>query len=156
MISAKIITQPISWKPIDLSRELNDCLDICKLDIQDHIKKGIEIESGLPMAPLAESTVVSKSRSKNAKVVKHAHDTLQATENLLRNQLKDKATPANQEARLYIGVTREEIAGYLQEGTPKMPARPFFAISEKASSKIDELIGLKISRWLMKIINNAA
>jgi hypothetical protein len=143
----------------DLSREINDCASVVKLDIQKHIKeaKSIEDESGLK--PLAPATVAMKSKAKAgwmydgkpltgaqaAKIRRHATDPLQATENLLMNQKIAKATSARQVAEIEIGPTREKIYfKYLDE------ARTVWGISDGTVAKIDELIIARCDRLLAR------
>ena len=83
-----------------------------------------------------------------ARVRKHAHDPLIATENLMFNQKLGKATPSRQEATVQIGPTRETIYSYHDD------TRPVFGISDGVDKKIDQLIELRIDRILRKVFND--
>lgn len=135
---------------LDLTRELNDAAAIVKTDIQKRYADKIDLD-GSPTAPLAESTIASKLRSKNPKVRANAERPLIATENMWRNQKITKATKTNQTATIEIGPTRDEIYTYHHEGTANMPARPKFGIGEGVDAKIDEMVIRRVEGILARL-----
>lgn len=135
---------------LDLSEVLNDAALIVKKDIQDRYDKDINLD-GSRTAPLAESTIARKLKSKNAKTRDNAHKPLVATENMWRNQKIKKATKTNQVVEISIGPTRDEIYSYHHSGGPNLPARPKFGIADEVGKKIDELAILRIERGLAKL-----
>ncbi len=135
---------------LDLTRELNDAAAIVKTDIQKRYRDKIDLD-GSATAPLAESTIASKLRSKNKKVVANASNPLRATDNMMLNQKITKATKSNQVATIEIGPTRDEIYTYHHEGTAKMPARPKFGIGDGVDAKIDEMVVRRIEGILAKL-----
>ena len=158
MVVTKVVGMPeLKFLHFDLSQELNDAASICKLDIQQHFKEHKRIDTEGPLKPLAPSTIAAKSKASKgkrytaaeaARVRKHAHDPLIATENLMFNQKLGKATPSRQEATVQIGPTRETIYSYHDD------TRPVFGISEGVDTKIDHLFEARIDRILGKVFND--
>lgn len=132
---------------LDLSPEINRAATVIKRDIQEHIANEERIDGKGKQAPLSALTVAAKT-AKGGAAALHANDILIETENLWRNQRIDKATTAKQSAEITVGPTREEIATYLQDGTERMPARPFFGISDKGEASILRMVELAIERKL--------
>lgn len=154
MIQTKVVKTPnFGAFRLDLTRELNDAAKIVKLDIQTKMKDGKDYR-GETLAPLADSTVQRKRKSKNAKTRANAEKPMLATENLLRNQNIVKATKQKQSVEIYIGPTREEIYGYHADGpdhNSNLPVRETFGLADNLGDKIDQMVINNIERMLRNL-----
>ena len=125
-------------KPRDMLREIGD---IIVEDIKNRIvrtKQEPENEAPwAPWAPWAPSTAKGRERKGNA-----ALGLLFDSGNLL-NSIKAQIVGSHN--TLQIG-TNVPYAKYLQEGTEKMPARPFLGISKRAQQGIDQAIKLYMEK----------
>jgi phage gpG-like protein len=103
--------------------------------IAEAIKKGIEYNilqgleyTGNPVKPLAPRTVKKKKSSRP----------------LFQTGLLSRSVISKKEAKdtynIFISGNRSTIAVWLQEGTKRMPSRPFFGISKNVDSEIDKIL----------------
>lgn len=152
-----------NFSKVDLSQEINRAADIIKSDIQKHIWDEDRIDGGGSHYPLANSTVIQKARKKGklSTGTRTARQQLSAgaspehvlidTGNLYTNQKIQRASKARQRAEITIGPTRAQIGVWLQEGTEKMPERPFFGISQAAEKKVETMIVGAILREINRL-----
>jgi len=111
---------------LDLSKELNDAVDVIALDIQRGIEK--KRQFGKKFAKNADSTIRKKGFDHPL------YDT-----GLMFNadaMIKTKATPVKQQATLSPNEKRIDIAFWNDSGTDTIPARHFWGISQKAEKEI--------------------
>ncbi|NOS85230.1 MAG: hypothetical protein HOP31_08835 [Ignavibacteria bacterium] len=109
--------------------KLDRILKAIHLDVFENVLTGVTYLKS-PVAPLSPVTIRKKGHSKPFL------DT-----GILLSQFKDEIL-SETHGIVFIGNEneRDEIAYYLQEGTHKMPARPFFDFSEKVLSDIDKIL----------------
>lgn len=120
--------------PRDMLREIGD---IITEDIKHRIVKLKKDPQDTPWEPWAESTRKGRVRKGNA-----ALGLLFDTGRLLRSitaEVKNRGKKGGW--ALFVG-TNVKYATYLQNGTEKMPARPFLGVSKRAQSSIDQAIKL--------------
>lgn len=121
-------------RPRDMLREIGD---IITEDIKHRIVKLKADPEDQAWAPWAESTRKGRERKGNA-----ALGLLYNTGTLLHSITSQVVGSHN---TLQVG-TNVHYAKYLQEGTEKMPARPFLGISKRAQSAIDEAIKMYMEK----------
>jgi hypothetical protein len=123
---------------LDLSKELNDGIDI----IADDINKGIEEKQqfGKAFPDNAESTEKKKGFNHPLKDTGLMKDP--------DRMIKKKATRTRQVAELYPNERRANIAYWNQNGTDRIPRRPFWGISEDAKKRIFRLVERRIDKAL--------
>lgn len=104
-------------------------------EIAEAVKNGIERNianaqkyTGGAVSPLAFSTIRQKGFSRPL---------FQTGELLGSVEMTQSGINA---FNVFISSNRSEIAGYLNYGTSRMPARPFFGISEAVLRQIDEIL----------------
>ena len=128
-------------------RKLNDKAmmqeigDIVVEDIRHSITTTKKSPDEKPWAPWAPSTAKARERKGNA-----ALGLLFDTGNLLRSitaEVKNHGSKGG--VQVYIG-TNVKYAEWLNNGTEKMPARPFLGVSRRAKASIDEAIHLYLSK----------
>lgn len=135
---------------LDLSKELNMCAEIVKKNIRKRMKAHKDIR-GVALTPLAAKTIKRKASSGNPTVSKNAKNPMLATENLLKNQVVDKATKTNQVVTISIGPTRSEIYGYHHNGEGSLPQRQTFGIGPDDPAEFQKLIIYRIDSALSKL-----
>lgn len=124
--------------PRDMMQEIGD---IIVEDIKHRIVKLKQDPDDQPWAPWAESTRKGRERKGNA-----ALGLLYDTGTLLHSITSEvKNHGAKGGWSLQVG-TNVHYATYLNEGTEKMPARPFLGISKRAQASIDEAIKLYMEK----------
>lgn len=111
--------------------------DVIADDIKGHILTAQKIDGTGAMQPNAPSTIKRKGHSR----VLQGGDA--DSPNLLFNQRKTKIINGY---KIDIGPTRSKIGPYLHYGTEKIPARPFFGISQMAKRKVLKTAELIIER----------
>jgi phage gpG-like protein len=135
MIGLKIesnIKEFIASLPISLKlkpKALEDISEIVRKDIEQNLVTG----SGIDGASLTPK--------------KRGGRLFYQTGTLLKSV--QKRTGIN-EAEVFINSSRAKIASYLQSGTSKMKARPFFGISRRAQLEIDKYLLTKDKRELFE------
>lgn len=107
--------------------QLREIAEVVKNGIERNIATGQKYTGG-SVAPLAFSTIKQKGFSRP----------LFQTGQLLGSV---QLTPSGENAfDVFISSNRSEIASYLNFGTNRTPARPFFGISEAVQRQIDEIL----------------
>ncbi len=102
-------------------------------DIKDKMNNQVQID-GTPYAPLAQSTV----KQKRSKGYSEPTKRLIAT-GRLRNAIVMDVDKKVGTVTLLPPLNRAEIAYYQQTGTSRIPKTTFFAISDDAQKKLDEI-----------------
>lgn len=113
--------------------------DIISEDIKNMISTRKTGPDDKPWAPWAESTRKARERKGNA-----ALGLLVDSGTLLRSITSQVIGQHN---TVQIG-TNVHYAGYLNNGTPKMPARPFLGVSKRAQEGINQAIKLYLGESL--------
>lgn len=116
---------------------LEDLSDIIKTSIEQNLEEGKDY-MGRNVAPLAPATIKRKGHSRVFE------DT-----GVLKSSVMKRITGDNFD--VYIDSRRNEIANYLQLGTRRMPARPFFGISDDTLKQIDDYLTEKNLKQLFNI-----
>lgn len=115
--------------PKDMLREIGD---VVVEDIKQRITTTKKDPNEVAWAPWAPSTAKARQRKGNA-----ALGLLNDSGALLQS-ITHKLTSNN---KLQVG-TALHYAAYLNDGTPKMPARPFIGVSDRARQGINEVLRL--------------
>jgi phage virion morphogenesis protein len=143
----RVATNEVNAAVGTLTRKLNDKAimqevgDIIVEDIKHSIavtKKGPDDK---PWKPWAPSTAKGRERKGNA-----ALGLLFDTGKLLRSitaEVKNHGSKGG--VQVYIG-SNTKYAEWLDQGTEKMPARPFLGVSKRAKASIDEAINTYLSK----------
>lgn len=143
----RIATNEVNAAVGELTRKLNDknmmqeVGDIIVEDIRHRIAVTKTDPNDKPWAPWAPSTAKARERKGNA-----ALGLLFDSGNLLRSitaEVKNHGSKGG--VSVYIG-SNVKYAGWLNDGTEKMPARPFLGVSKRAKASIDEAIHLYLSK----------
>jgi len=124
----------------DLSKELNNSIDIVALDIKKGIEKGVQFE--VPFKRNAPMTIKKKGFDHPLKET-----------GLMMNEtkmIKGKASQNNQIATLLPNEKRIDIALWNDRGTDDIPARPFWGISKKVENEIIKRIEGKIEQEIKR------
>ncbi len=141
MISAKVTKNfDLSKIKLDLSRELNQGIDI----VAENIEEGIDNSQqfGAVFEKNEKSTLDQKRRKGQGSKPLIATGLLKDESKMV----KTKATTAKQEATLLPHPDREDVALWNDQGTDNIPARPHWGISTRADDKIDKIIDKKIRK----------
>ncbi len=106
---------------------------VVKDDIQERIRTGKVSADGIPWVPWAPSTLVARIRQGTA------------SRGLLYNsgKLLNSFKVVTDKKSFTIG-TNSPYASFLQNGTNRMPARPFMGVSPKAKATIKTILDKKI------------
>lgn len=143
----RIATNEVNAAVGELTRKLNDKSmmqevgDIIVEDIRHRIAITKTDPNDKPWQPWAPSTAHARERKGNA-----ALGLLFDSGNLLRSitaEVKNHGSKGG--VAVYIG-SNTKYAGWLNDGTEKMPARPFLGVSKRAKASIDEAIHLYLSK----------
>jgi hypothetical protein len=112
-----------------LQRQAKEIADLIRLSIEENLIKGKRFDTGGKVAKLKASTIKRKGHSR----------VFDDTGLLLRSV---KVKKLGRGYLIFIGGKRAEIMKYLQEGSPKMAARPAFGINKtKLQQIIKDVIG---------------
>lgn len=108
-------------------QEMDSFASMAKADIERNLFTSKTFE-GSPVAPLAKATIKKKGHSK-----------VFFDKGVLYRAIAIRKIPDGRE--IFIREPRAEIAAILQEGSDKMPARPFFGIiPARAEANLREII----------------
>lgn len=102
---------------------LKEISEMIKEGIEMHLYRGLDY-FGNTVAPLKSSTIKRKGHNK---VFFDTGELYQSVANRTEKEY----------AEVFLSAGRSEIAKYLQSGTSRMAARPFFGLSERMKAKID-------------------
>lgn len=122
----------------DMMQEIGD---IIVEDIRHRIVKLKADPDDKPWKPWAPSTAKARERKGNA-----ALGLLFDTGTLLRSinaEVKNHGQKGG--ITVYVGCNTK-YAGWLNDGTEKMPARPFLGVSKRAKESIDEAINMYLTK----------
>ena len=122
----------------DMMQEIGD---IIVEDIRHRIVKLKADPDDKPWKPWAPSTAKARERKGNA-----ALGLLFDTGTLLRSinaEVKNHGQKGG--ITVYVG-SNTKYAGWLNDGTEKMPARPFLGVSKRAKESIDEAINMYLTK----------
>lgn len=112
-----------------LQRQTKEIADMIRSSIEENLIKGKRFDTGGKVAKLKPSTIKRKGHSR----------VFDDKGKLLRSV---KVKKVGRGYVIYIGGDRAEIMKFLQEGNPKMAARPAFGINKTNLNKIvREVIG---------------
>lgn len=115
--------------------------DIIAEDIKNIIMKRNESPDGKPWAPWRPSTAKARERKGNAK-----QGLLWDSGRLLRS-IKSQVIGSHNTVQIGTDIP---YAGYLNNGTSKMSARPFLGVSARAKKGINEAIEQYLGKDLVK------
>ena len=125
---------------MDFSPQLNKGIDIIALDIQKGIEQGSQF--GRAFKRNAPRTILKKGFDHPLKETGLMMDSGRMT--------KQKARRNEQRAILTPDNDRIDIAFWNDTGTPRIPARPFWGISEKAENEIFTRVIAHIDKEIKK------
>lgn len=112
-----------------LQRQSKEIAEMIRLSIEENLIKGKRFDTGGKVAKLKPSTIKRKGHSR----------VFDDKGKLLRSV---KVKKVGRGYLIYIGGDRAEIMKFLQEGNPKMAARPAFGINRtKLQQIIKDVIG---------------